>query len=344
MTQRAASYNKMINARLRDVCAPLLREGITTFACHRYLENGTILRISTNLEWSDFYFEHKFFNSGYIEDLVKTPSKGNGVVFWGHKEPNHNNIYDALYDFDIWNGVTLSKRDGTSIVSYSFGTSRQWLGAKDFYNANMNFLKNFILYFEEKASDLIDAEDTNKLIHTKFKEGFGSVFPSDHALPMEDIAPHLKGLKDLSKQEYAVLYNLSRGKTLEGTSETLGLGVRTIESYFRNIKNKLQISSKSELLEYFLNQSRLIHASTPLLINPKHSPLKEVTNREYECLFYLARGKSFKEIGEEMELKTRTVESYIHALQKKLHLNKRASLVEFFLDKSGLILNNEALT
>jgi DNA-binding CsgD family transcriptional regulator len=52
-----------------------------------------------------------------------------------------------------------------------------------------------------------------------------------------------------------------------------------------------------------------------------------LTPREEECLYYLIRGLSAKEIGRKLDLSNRTVEFYIAAIKDKLNCRKTSALI-----------------
>lgn len=53
----------------------------------------------------------------------------------------------------------------------------------------------------------------------------------------------------------------------------------------------------------------------------------ELTTRELECLFYLLRGKTSKEIGKILNLSFRTVEGYIDNIKHKFNCRTKAELI-----------------
>lgn len=65
-----------------------------------------------------------------------------------------------------------------------------------------------------------------------------------------------------------------------------------------------------------------------------NSPCAEanISNKEFECLFYLVRGKTAKGISEMMHLSRRTVEYHIVRLKEKLNCTTRSDLVEKAID------------
>lgn len=58
--------------------------------------------------------------------------------------------------------------------------------------------------------------------------------------------------------------------------------------------------------------------------------IAELTPRQQECLYYLARGNSMKEIARYMNISSRTVEKYIEAVKYRLRIDRRSKLVEYY--------------
>jgi DNA-binding NarL/FixJ family response regulator len=57
-----------------------------------------------------------------------------------------------------------------------------------------------------------------------------------------------------------------------------------------------------------------------------------LSDREREVLQYVARGHSYREIGEELFISPKTVENHVRNILGKLHLNRRQELVRYALD------------
>ncbi|KTD47640.1 helix-turn-helix transcriptional regulator [Legionella quateirensis] len=70
-----------------------------------------------------------------------------------------------------------------------------------------------------------------------------------------------------------------------------------------------------------------------LQINSHHYTLNDnenkyaLTNREYECVFLLIRGKTAKEIGTLLSLSKRTIESYIENIKNKMNCKNKAEIL-----------------
>ncbi|MBS0350625.1 MAG: helix-turn-helix transcriptional regulator [Proteobacteria bacterium] len=54
----------------------------------------------------------------------------------------------------------------------------------------------------------------------------------------------------LSQRELECFFYLIRGKTAKSIAKMLGISYRTVETHIDHLKNKLNCSSKTELIEY----------------------------------------------------------------------------------------------
>lgn len=61
-------------------------------------------------------------------------------------------------------------------------------------------------------------------------------------------------------------------------------------------------------------------------------PVEVLSDREREVLQYVARGHTYKEIGEVLFISPKTVENHVRNILSKLHLNRRQELVRFAVD------------
>ncbi len=57
-----------------------------------------------------------------------------------------------------------------------------------------------------------------------------------------------------------------------------------------------------------------------------------LTEREREVLQYVARGHTYKEIGEELYISPKTVENHVRNILSKLHLNRKQELIRYALE------------
>lgn len=60
--------------------------------------------------------------------------------------------------------------------------------------------------------------------------------------------------------------------------------------------------------------------------------VQPLSEREREVLQYVARGHTYKEIGEELYISPKTVENHVRNILGKLHLNRKQELVRYALE------------
>ena len=61
-------------------------------------------------------------------------------------------------------------------------------------------------------------------------------------------------------------------------------------------------------------------------------PLKPLSEREREVLRYVARGHTYREIGEELHIAEKTVENHVRNILGKLHLARRQELIRYAVE------------
>lgn len=65
----------------------------------------------------------------------------------------------------------------------------------------------------------------------------------------------------------------------------------------------------------------------PLILTRSHLQ-RELSEREAECLFYLLRGATAREVGKMLHLSPRTVEGYIEELKWAFDCSSKSELLE----------------
>lgn len=61
-------------------------------------------------------------------------------------------------------------------------------------------------------------------------------------------------------------------------------------------------------------------------------PVQPLSDREREVLQYVARGHTYREIGEQLYIAEKTVENHVRNILGKLHLNRKQELVRYALE------------
>lgn len=82
-------------------------------------------------------------------------------------------------------------------------------------------------------------------------------------------------------------------------------------------------------ISYNLTQSSQILIDDSL--KKLHDKYK-LSSRELDCIYYLIRGKSAREIAEKLNLSTRTIESHIINIKDKINVTSKSELIEKIVD------------
>ena len=61
-------------------------------------------------------------------------------------------------------------------------------------------------------------------------------------------------------------------------------------------------------------------------------PMQPLSEREREVLQYVARGHTYREIGEQLYIAEKTVENHVRNILGKLHLNRKQELIRYALE------------
>lgn len=97
-----------------------------------------------------------------------------------------------------------------------------------------------------------------------------------------------------------------------------------IEEFKENAKDLI---GKAEKQRFGLNENVRDKNESVLLWHPSSSDLSD---REFECLRMIAQGFSMADIGDQLKISSRTVETYLQRVKIKLKINKKADLIRHF--------------
>lgn len=108
------------------------------------------------------------------------------------------------------------------------------------------------------------------------------------------------------------------------------LGYLTKSTSSEELREQLWKASKGEpvfsasLAALVLTEFRRLHKA--------EAPGEALTEREREVLQYVARGHTYKEIGETLFISPKTVENHVRNILKKLQLNRKQELIRYAID------------
>lgn len=256
---QAYKYAEYTLPKFNEICTPLFELGIKVFAYFRFFDDGRYLYLCNNLPWVQYCLENVHNNEGTSlgEEIGYVPEHNYYCFLWPTIRTDY--LMTALYEFNIWNGLSIFKQQEQSIELWGFAVDRHAENMQSFYLKNIEFFKNFTTIFNTQASDLILPTDKNLAIYKDFKP----IEPMDEYDSMK-VAEFIKatpfkkcplitstGEVFLTTKELACLNLLALGENAKQISHRINASNRTVEKHLENIKRKLGKKDKIEILKCY---------------------------------------------------------------------------------------------
>lgn len=270
--------------------------GIVGLFYERIYTDGSIINLASCPNATDFYFR-KLFAGHYLEkDITDQLYIPEGISLWALNS-NNQIWQDMQNNFGYGNGVTLYEKHEAFDEIMGFYSTVDNHAINHFYINQADQLKKLKQWFISHATKLIHQAEKDKSLfshpslppknihHDPYypptnlpnytllplntsKSTFGKLdWNSIFELPMTQLdklltRPRYRIELDmrqftLSRMEIKTLLQLLRGKYASEIALSLNIKQSTAESYLLNIKNKLDVNHKSELIQRVINSQLL---------------------------------------------------------------------------------------
>lgn len=259
--ESAYKYNKDVIEKINLILKPLVDNfGIHLVTYRRFFNNGDLLHLSFDESWMNHCVKyHHWTSNSTVNRIIETPIEEKRTYVWTQHPNSNDSVYGALYSFGFYNGATIYERNENSVEVWAFSAGKNNSKAELFYTKDFYILKRFMLYFQDKAKEILDTTDRSKLIpgnpELLLQKSKETSLALEKFIQETSIDKYFlkstKGDFSISKREAECLFHLSQGKGLKEISSILSLSPRTVESYLNNVKFKTGCSSKSVLLKNY---------------------------------------------------------------------------------------------
>lgn len=223
-------------------------------------ENGLMANVSTNYEQWGYFWDNEHYKS---INFVIAPSRLKDSHFLLNYDPDFVSVTNTFKDKYPQHHpfISIRKEGKNKAHIFGFAARRNIPSLPSFYINNLSILNSFlnhylassIKYTRPKEENMIDIAALRG--HDRFyKSNYGDgslVYPEKHLKFYKEIgiSPFLiESAKNLSNREKQVLLSCQKGKTSVQSGEELGLSPRTVQFYLENVKNKLGIFNREELV------------------------------------------------------------------------------------------------
>jgi predicted DNA binding protein len=233
------------------LCKPALSSiGVSYFNYIKiYNDDGSRELLTNNNAWIDHFYKNSLFVSAGAIDVEHLLPKG--FFLWSELDGDDPIYSQGRESFNIDNGISfVIKREDVTYL-YIFASTRDNYRINNFYLRNIDLFKRFIMYFNDKASDLIKDASENRIylpdkqiiqedrlnrisISKEVRESFF------RHTEIEKF--YLKTESDslyLTKKQAECAFYLIAGATAKQCAQEMNISFRTVESYLSAIKEKV---------------------------------------------------------------------------------------------------------
>lgn len=232
---------------------------LKTFAYFRFYDSGCYKFLCNNSEWLRFCIENVTTNndSALGRQLENLNNEGRSYFLWPMKKNDY--VFNAMYEHNIWGGLSVFKRNSDYIELWGFAGTRQKELGQEFFFDNINKINSFINLFNISARNLIDQAkiayyDDVGIVGSSGGETKKAAHQAATRLPV------LVKNKEifLSRKHYNILKAFAVSKSIKAATASVNLSQRTLERELREMKKILGADDNSCLINSYLDTQRWI--------------------------------------------------------------------------------------
>lgn len=244
--------------KVRRAAAPLFDHfGINHFWYYRIDSKGGYTYVGTHGEWGEYCYEHSLVR--YFPCLRHPKVLRRGVqLMKAYQNEQYQEVLDVAWKkFQINFHLNLFEICTDSVEAFGFASHFQDSLADERLLNELPLLQYFTKVFRQNNAPLFSFLESQQV---DLSAHMGPLFfesPEKIKLPF-DRTQFLKrigcrAIFALTKREKEILQLLAHGYPASYIQQQLHLGLRTVENYIANIKEKLHCSSKVELIQIAQN-------------------------------------------------------------------------------------------
>ncbi len=253
------------SSEVGEICnSPLQSIGITYFNYIKIYQDGSRDLLTNNAPWIDHFYRNALYQSAATVDIEHLLPKG--YFLWSELERSDPIYSQGRESFNIDNGVSFVIKRKDATLLYIFASTRENYTINNYYLRNIDLFKRFILFFNDKGSDLIKKSSKNRIYlpekqiitPNRLREIKISISKREEfyrETPIERF--YLINQSDkcyLTQKQAECAAYLVAGATAKQSAKAIGISYRTVEGYIDNIKEKIFLltgikPSKNELIK-----------------------------------------------------------------------------------------------
>lgn len=249
------------SADIDVLCAELRKLGITFFSHTRIFDDGSRIDLNNHAPMiEEFYYGKDKMYESYTPEIKPKCTIDEILLLDDLKD---NASVQFLRDgYNIDHMLAKIEKHATYCDVWNFGTTKDNEDISRIYLNHLDVLTLFTLYYQDKCQDLIKACEKDPIIIKELPDGSINLEHNDEnsqilkdikaALQAKTNRYFLNGLSNtehLTKTEMECCHWIYQGKTSEEIAMITNRSKRTIEKHIENIKVKLGLYNKGQLVK-----------------------------------------------------------------------------------------------
>lgn len=239
--------NIVSDREIISICSPLQLIDISHFHFCRIYHNGSRFHIATNPNWIEYFYENELHKNAFFHQA--TTHYLNGIFPWESVRETYN-FKQGRDLYGITNtGGTIIINQTNSIDFYHFSMLNS-NSSKLIFNLKPQLLYDFILYFHDKAHNLIKDADKYKLLIT--------TNTNPDPIPQKTINEFTRQIKTkryfldneqcyLTKRQCDIIDDYLNGMNYKKMSDKYKIAIKTIDSHIQQTKKNFHGHSATEI-------------------------------------------------------------------------------------------------
>lgn len=242
-------YASNIHEDMQAICEPVLAQhNIKHFSYGRFFDDGTFYMLMTHRGCYKLVLEKEHPLFPIIPNSMLKP-RFNYICMPSLDDSFSPVLKDIIDIANVSHYMILFERHDHYFDFYAYAAANGSAKDVNAYLSNLSHFENFKLHFTRKADHLISAAAKDKnILPYHMRPNFGGLKQHDNVPKHYYLGGEFNDIY-LTRQEVHALKYLAHGETMKEAGGLAGLSPRTIESYLNNVRMKMGLNKRHEIIK-----------------------------------------------------------------------------------------------
>lgn len=251
-----AKINNLVTTKL----GILSNMGIQEFGYRQFLNDGSTIGYCSQSEWMEFIAKNNFLSemkTHYRRELANIKTSRTHFCVRSGARPVNNPFLEALYHHDLWNTLVVYKYSKTKIEGFYFIASIERQEALNSYINHKSMFENITNVIQAPINEILSAEPNVRRYSNVSSSAIFTSKSNESISPYKNIITRKLNIRyqgrcvSLTKRQLEYLIYLALGYSNKQIAGQLGISARTSEKHFIDLRSKLDLYDKKQLVKFF---------------------------------------------------------------------------------------------